>query len=72
MLSGAFQVALLIKNLLAYAGDVRDTGSTPGLGRSLGEGHDNPLQYSCLENSMDESLPGYSPWVCRVGHDSSD
>ena len=53
MLSGAFQVALLIKNLLAYAGDVRDTGSTPGLGRSLGEGHDNPLQYSCLENSMD-------------------
>ena len=48
MLSGAFQVALLIKNLLAYAGDVRDTRSTPGLGRSLGEGHDNPLQYSCL------------------------
>lgn len=52
MLSGAFQVALLIKNLLAYAGDVRDTGSTPGLGRSFGEGHDNPPKYLCLENCM--------------------
>ena len=30
-----------------------DLGSTPGLGRSLGEGHSNPLQYSCLENFMD-------------------
>ena len=30
-----------------------DLGSTPGLGRSPGEGHDNPFQYSCLENSMD-------------------
>ena len=30
-----------------------DLGSIPGLGRSLGEGHGNPLQYSCLENSMD-------------------
>ena len=30
-----------------------DTGSIPGLGRSPGGGHDNPLQYSCLENSMD-------------------
>ena len=31
----------------------RDVGSIPGLGRSPGEGHDNPLQYSCLENPMD-------------------
>ena len=38
------------KNPLANAGDV---GSTPGPGRSPGEGHGNPLQYSCLENSMD-------------------
>ena len=35
------------------AGDVRDTGSIPGSGRSLGGGHGNPLQYPCLENSMD-------------------
>ena len=33
--------------------DAGDPGSTPGLGRSLGEGNGNPLQYSCLENSMD-------------------
>ena len=41
------------KNPLASAGDVRDVGSIPGLGRSPGGGHGNPLQYSCLENSMD-------------------
>ena len=35
------------------ASDVRDSGLIPGLGRSPGEGNDNPLQYSCLENSMD-------------------
>ena len=35
------------------AGDVRDTGSIPGSGRSPGGEHGNPLQYSCLENSMD-------------------
>ena len=33
--------------------DARDAGSVPGLGRSSGEGNDNPLQYSCLENPMD-------------------
>ena len=42
-----------VKNLPANAGDLRTTGSIPGSGRSPGEGHDNPLQYSCLENSMD-------------------
>ena len=41
------------KNLPANAGDVRDMGSVPGLGRSPGGGNGNPLQYSCLENSMD-------------------
>ena len=39
-----------------------DLGSIPGSGRSPGEGNGNPLQYSCLENSMDRSLVGYSPW----------
>ena len=42
-----------IKNLPANAGDIRDVGSIPGLGRSPGEGNSNPLQYSCLENPMD-------------------
>ena len=45
-------MALVIKKLPADAGDVRDTGSIPGLGRSPEGGHDNPLQYSCLENPM--------------------
>ena len=44
------QVALVVKHLPA---SVRDMGSVPGLGRSPGEGHDNPLQYSCLGNPMD-------------------
>ena len=43
----------MVKNLLANIGDVRHTCSTPGSGRSPGEGHDNPFQYSCLENPMD-------------------
>ena len=41
------------KNPPANAGDLRDEGSIPGLGRSPGGGQDNPLQYSCLENPMD-------------------
>ena len=41
----------------------RDLGSIPGLGRSPGGGHSNPLQYSCLENAHGQrSLVGYSPW----------
>ena len=45
--------ALVVKNPSANAGDIRVTGSIPGLGRSPGGGHGNPLQYSCLENPMD-------------------
>ena len=44
---------LVGKHLPAHAGDVRDEGSVPGSGRSPGEGHSNPLQYSCLENPME-------------------
>ena len=57
-----------VKNLPANAGDA---SSVPGLERSPGEGNDNPLQYSCLGNSMDRGT-----WwatvhgVARVGHDS--
>ena len=53
VIHGASQVALVVKNLPTNAGDVRDVGSVPGLGRSPGEGNGNPLQYSCLENPMD-------------------
>ena len=49
----ASQVVLVVKNPPANMGDIRDTGSIPGLGRSPGEGTSNPLQYSCLENPMD-------------------
>ena len=48
-----FPVGTVVKNLPDNAGDARDMGSVPGWGRSPGEGNDNPLQYSCLENSMD-------------------
>ena len=43
----------MVKNPLANEEDIRDTGSIPGLGRSPGEGNDNPFQFSCLENSID-------------------
>ena len=49
----AFQVALMVKILPANAGDIRDIGSIPGLGRSPRGGHGNPPQYSCMENPMD-------------------
>ena len=43
----------MVKNPPANAGDVRDVGSIPLSGKSPGEEHGNPLQYSCLENPMD-------------------
>ena len=63
------QVALVVKNPLANAGDTRDMGSIPGLGRSPGGGRGNPLWYFCLENSQGQrSLVDYSPQV----HKESD
>ena len=67
---GAFQMALVVKNLPASAGDIRDVGSIPGLGRSPGEGNGNPLQYSCQDNRVDRG----AWWVkvhgiVKVGHD---
>ena len=50
---GASQVAIVVKNPPANAGDAGDSGSIPGSVRSPGGEHGNPLQYSCLENSMD-------------------
>ena len=49
----ASQVVLAVKNTPASSGDQRDTDSIPGSGRSPGEGNDNLLQYSSLENPMD-------------------
>ena len=51
-LSGASQVALVVRNPPANAGDIRDAGLIPGVGRSPGGGNGNPLQYSCLGNPM--------------------
>ena len=60
----------LVKNLPTNAGESRDVSSFPGSGRSPGEGNGNPLQCSCLENSMDQETGGpQSMGSQRVGHD---
>ena len=56
----ASQVGLVVKNLPASAGDVRDVDSIAGLERCPGEGKGYPLQYSGLENSMDCRVHGAS------------
>ena len=48
----------MVKNSSASAGDIRDVGSISELGRTLGEGNGNPLQYSCLDNPMDRGAGG--------------
>ena len=65
--TGASQVALAVKNPLASAGDIRDTGSVLGSVRFPGGEHGNPLQYSRLENAMDRGA-----WQATVhgGHKS--
>ena len=62
-------MALVAKNLLANAGDIRVASSVPGSGRSPGEGNGNPLQYSCLGNPTDRGA-----WQATVhgGHKESD
>ena len=59
----------MLQNPLANSGDMRDAGSTTGSGRSPGGGNGNPLQYSCLENSMDRGA-----WRATVhgGHKKSN
>ena len=63
-------MVLGVKNPLTNAGNMRETCLVPGSGRCPGGRHDNPLQYSCLENPMDRGA-----WratvhgVHRVGHD---
>ena len=61
---------LMVKNPAANARDARNEGLIPGQGRSPGIGNGNPLQYSCLENSMTEKSGGLqSMGSQRVGHD---
>ena len=60
------QVVLVVKNPPANAGDIRDADAIPGKGRSPGRGHGNPLQYSCLKNSMDRGI--WRATVPRVAH----
>ena len=54
-------MALVVKNLPANSGDIRDVGSIPGSAKSPGEGHVNSLQYSSGESHGQGSLAGYSP-----------
>ena len=61
----ASQVVLVVKNSPTNARDVRDTVLIPGSGRFPGGGHDNPLQYSCLENAM-----GRGAWWATVHRDT--
>ena len=63
----------MVKNSSASAGDIRDVGSISELGRTLGEGNGNPLQYSCLDNPMDRGAGGLqSIGLQRVQRDQSD
>ena len=58
-----YQAVLVVRKLPANVGDLRDTSSIPGSGRSPGGGHGNPFLYSCLENPHGQrSLVGYGPW----------
>ena len=65
--TGASQVALVVKNPPANAGDVRDMGSIPGSGRSPEGRNGNPLHYSCLENPTDRGA-----WRESMGHKELD
>ena len=70
---GASQVALVVKNLPASAGNVSDAGSIPGLGRYPGKGNGNPLQFSCLGESYGQrSLAGYKSIGCQESDMTED
>ena len=66
------QVALVVNNPPANAGDTRDAGLIPGSGRSPGEGNDNPRQYSCLENPMGRGAWGSTEELQSMGSQELD
>ena len=66
-------MVLIVKNLPANTGDIRDTGLIPGLGRFPGGKHANPLQYSYLENPIDRG--GWRTTVhgiAKIAHDQTN
>ena len=65
---GASQVVQVIKNPSTNVGDIRHAGSIPGSGRSPRGGHGNPLQYSCLENQVEEPGGLQSVRSQRIGN----
>ena len=67
-LGNSSQVALVVKNLPANAGDIRDPDSIPGSGKLPGGGHGNPFQCSCLGNLMDRG----ASWAAVHGVVESD
>ena len=71
MLIESSQVALVVKNLTANAGNVKDVGSIPGWGRSPWEGNDNPLVCLPGESHGQKNLVGYSPWDPKESDRSS-
>ena len=76
LFGGGFPAGAMVKNVPTNAGDPGDGSLTPGSRRSHGEGNGNPLQYSCLENSMDRgtwqaTVPGLKrelDMTCTRGH----
>ena len=66
------QVGLVVKNQPANVGDAREVSSIPVSGSSLGEGNGNPLQYSCLENSMDRGAWQVSLWGLKESEDTTE
>ena len=66
------QVALLVKNPPANTGEIRDTGSIPGLGRSPGEGHEVTSVFLPGESHGQRRLVGYSPWGAKSQKRLSD
>ena len=58
-------MALVVKKPPANVGDIREVGSIPGLGRSLGGGHGNPLQLENGKPHGQRSLAVYTPWNCK-------
>ena len=64
-----FPGGTVVKNPPANAGNARRTSLIPGLGRFSGVGNGNPLQYSCLKNSIEKEVCRLWPMGCRVRHD---